>query len=193
MSKAIDFLTALAHEMQHQNNAYTSYPIYAVEERRMVTGIDTEYTEQIGWFDDDSGSLTEGDEAMLLEAAYQETGEIPENWHRTGYDYRWEQVAAFFTRKAAEDFIERQSHNHRMGLRVYVDSGYRNPEWKELRRLLSGPMADCIVALQEVTAELRQLHAHHYQHCQGGCPAQSAMHMAQAALNDLDNYQDPYR
>ncbi len=193
MSNAIEFLTALAHQMQHQHNAYTSYPIFTVEEHRMVTGLDTEYIDQIGWFDAESGSLAEGEEAQLLEAAYQETGEFPDDWHRTGYDCRWEQIASFFTRTAAEDFIERQQHNHRMGLRVYVESGYRNNEWKELRRLLSGPVADCVVALQEVTAELQQLHAHHYQHCQGGCPAQSAIHMAQNALNDLNDFQDPYR
>lgn len=190
--KSTDFLDNLGHQLRSQDNCYTSFPIYEVQEHRLIAGIDPDYTEKIGWFHSDSGSLADDEEAALLEAGYDETGEVPQDWHRTGYDHRWEQIATFMTRDAAEDFIKRQKHNH-SELRVYVNSAYRNPEMRELRRLLAGPVQDCIAALREVTAELVQLHAHHYSNCEGGCPADTYVRKAQAAMNALNEFQDPYR
>lgn len=41
--------------------------------------------------------------------------------------------AHFLTQSAADDYIERNRHNLGDGCYVYVDSGYRNPEWQALR------------------------------------------------------------
>lgn len=187
-----DFLQELAHQMRSQDNRCTSYPVYTVQEKMLITGIDTDYTERTGWFHAE-GQQAEGEEAAMLEAGYQETGNEPEDWYRTGYLHRWEQVAAFFTLSAAENYIQANTHRHKGELRTYVESGYRNPEWKELRRLLSGPIQECVKALQEVTIELHQLHAHHYSDCQGGCPAHSYIDKAHAALDAIKTFKDPYR
>lgn len=192
MINSIEFLNALAHNLRHQDNLYTRQPIYDVQEHKLITGIDTDYTDQIGWFDTDGGSQADDEEAAEMEAKYDETMDVPEGWVRTGYDYRWEQVASFFTQKAAEKYMATNSHRHEGELRMYVSSAYRNPEWAELRRLLSGPLLDCLFALQDVTEELRQLHAHHYASCEGGCPANSYIERAKEALANLDTYKDPY-
>lgn len=42
---------------------------------------------------------------------------------------------AFFIRQNAEDFIERNRHNLCSPF-VYVESGYRNPEWQQIREIL---------------------------------------------------------
>jgi len=50
----------------------------------------------------------------------------------------------YLTVTAAEAFVGK-SKKHR----VYVDSACRNHELKEIRRLLAGPIAECIAALQQ--------------------------------------------
>ncbi len=41
---------------------------------------------------------------------------------------------------------------------------------------------DLLEALENVTAELRQLHAHHYGKCEGGCPAETYIAQATEAI-----------
>lgn len=41
---------------------------------------------------------------------------------------------------------------------------------------------DMLAALRAVTAELRQLHAHHYRDCTGDCPTHAVLHLADAAI-----------
>lgn len=195
---ATEFLDNLAHQLRSQDNRYTSYPVYEVQEKVRVTGIDTDYTEDVLWISPDSeivGNDPEFDDLThdQLEALHNEGSDVPDGYTRTGYAERWEQRESFLTLEAAESYIKTNKHRHDGELRVYVDSAYRNKEWQELRRLLAGPVQDCITALRDVTAELVQLHAHHYQNCEGGCPAHTYVGKAQAAMNALNEFQDPYR
>lgn len=183
MSNAIAFLNDIAHNLRNQDNLYTSFPIYEVQEQQLITGIDTDYTDNIGWFDTDSGSLADDDEAKELEAKFDETSEVPEGWIRGGYDHRWEQVASFFTQKAAEQYMATNSHRHEGELRMYVNSAYRNPEWKELRRLLSGPLLYCIDSLSQMVEMMDRCDEH---------GAGSEWHtQAKTAIASLDTYKDP--
>lgn len=175
MSQGIEFLNTLAYNLRRQDNAYTSYPIYEVQEAILIAGLDTAYTETIGWFHTDNFMADEA-EAAELEAEFEKTGDEPPDWTRTGYDHRFQQVQSFLTLSAAEDYIKTNSHRHKGDLRVYVESAYRNTEWKELRRMLSGPVQDCIGALQAMLDE-----------DDGGREAAKA----RAALASLDAYKDP--
>lgn len=53
----------------------------------------------------------------------------------------WAFVDVFFTEEAAGEFIARHRRNF-LELRVYVGSGWRNPEWKAVRELLIGDNRD---------------------------------------------------
>lgn len=55
---------------------------------------------------------------------------------------------AFFIRKNAENFIERNKHNL-SSPRIYVESAYRNPEWQQIRELL---IDKARIESQDVTA-----------------------------------------
>ena len=110
----------------------TADPIFTVERRRTITGLDTNYTDNIGWFDTDSGNRVEGEEAVDLEARYDVTGDEPEGYVRTGYFEEWEHCATYITLEAAQAFAESKGEKYR----VYVDSGCRNHEWKALRAFL---------------------------------------------------------
>lgn len=155
MSKSIEFLRQLAERLQTQDNCFTASPNYCIQEYRCITGIDQDYTDQIGWFDTDGGSMASDEEAATLEAGYDEDGTIPDGWIRTGYDWQWRCIGvSFLTKDAADAFVSSQRHNYRDGLRVYVDSHYRNAEMREVRRLLAGPLVACLELLNEARNSL---------------------------------------
>jgi hypothetical protein len=145
MSHTIEFLNCLATELQEQDNAYTASPIYCIQEEVLVTGIDTEYCETIGWFSSDGGGLADARKARALNRYYDRYGKEPADWVRTGYEYVWRYTGRSYLTKAAAAAFVGDSKKHR----VYVDSAYRNRELKEIRRLLSGPLAACVQALQQ--------------------------------------------
>lgn len=128
----------MAQEIRTQDNASTAEPIYIVQQRQRMYGIDPDLCDdgEIVWMDlmNDHEEI-KGEEAKSLEEAYQESLEIPENYTRTGYMDTWEFVQPFFTKKGAEDYIE--VNRHRLtDPRIYVDSAYRNYEWQEVRKRL---------------------------------------------------------
>lgn len=196
MSKAIEFLEELATRLREQDNECTSYPIYTVHEQVTINGLDTEYTDNVAWFYD--GSMvgeTAYDEPTHseLEAAHYRGEDPPEGYTRTGIAHYWHMIEPFMTMDAAQAYIKSNSHRHSGDLRVYVESAHRNPEMRELRRLLAGPIVECIKTLGVVTGELKQLHAHYYNECRGGCPTAEYIRRADAAFTNLETFQDPYR
>lgn len=193
MNKAIVFLKDLATKLREQDNYCTSYPIYTVQEQVVIAGFDADYTEEIAWFYDGQMIGEESSERVELEAGH-DRGEGPPYGHtRTGIAREWRMCEVFMTLDAANAYIGTNGHRHSSELRVYIESGHRNPELRELRRMLAGPIIECIQSLGVVTDELKQLHAHYYDDCNGGCPTAQYIKIAEAALSNLETFQDPYR
>lgn len=119
---------------RQDNDHCTADPIFTVQKRTLITGIDTDITDKIAFFCHDSGGMVIGDEAVAMEAAYQEDFKVPDGYSRCGYDHEWRHVASYFTKPAAEAFIAGKRHEGEM--RVYVDSAYRNHEWREVQAFL---------------------------------------------------------
>lgn len=197
--KATEFLANLAKQLNEQDNVCTSLPIYTVQEEVRIVGIDPDYTDSRLWIDDADSEIVnddnrdDGEPTNAQLDAMWDNGDDTDGYTRTGYIDQWEMRESFLTMDAAKDYIAGNSHRHRGALRVYVESAHRNPEMRELRRLLAGPVSECVAALAEVTAELRQLHAHHYASCKGGCPADAYLQRADAALESLDTFVDPFK
>lgn len=145
MIHAAEFLNRMATALCEQDNAYTASPIYCIQEEVLVAGIDTEYYSTVGWFSEDGGVLADARKARALERYYDRYGKEPDGWTRTGYEYVWRYTGRVYLTKAAADAFVGFSKKHR----VYVDSAFRNHELKEVRRLLSGPLAQCVQALQQ--------------------------------------------
>jgi hypothetical protein len=132
------FSDDLGHELRTQDNACTAHPIYVVQRKRRLYGLDPNYCEHVTWLNAPN-DFEECDSAEFdrLESEYQDTGETPCDWTRTGYRDDWEFVQPFLTKKAAEAYILAQKHN--LGdARVYVASGYGNAEWQFIRAHFSG-------------------------------------------------------
>ena len=149
MSNAIEFLTNLAKQLQEQDNLLTKSPNYCIQEKTLKTGIDPDYTSEIGWFNTDGGWQAKGTVLDQLEDKFNEDGTVPDDWIRTGYALDWEYTGVgFLTYEAANDYVATKHHKHRGEIRVYVDSHYYNREMREVRRLLAGPIQDCLDALK---------------------------------------------
>lgn len=125
-------LYALGSLLRTQDNAITAEPIFVVQQRHRIYGLDSDYAEAHVWLTDDG----DADEATPEQAAKLDAfGMDRKGWRRVGVRDTWEWVQPFFTRVGAETYIEANAHNL-TDPRVYVASGHRNDEWKLLRRVL---------------------------------------------------------
>ena len=145
----------------------TSHAIFLVERRKLVSGIDKDYTDdwlvyfnsgedkcfspQEYWKQCDRHEKTTLNKAMQKweGCQFMKADEV-DQWYVlgeledhtvTGYCWEWEYVNAHFTHAAAEAFIARKKHDYRDGLRVYVDSQYYNWEFEAIKAaILSGEL-----------------------------------------------------
>jgi len=179
VSSAIKFLADLAEKLQTQDNACTASPNYCIQEHVLICGIDEDYGGQMGWFSDGDEYPAEGKKHAALERYYRLFDKEPRNWTRCGYAFKWRYTGInFLTHDAAHAYAKDGRHRHTYDLRVYVDSHYRNHEMREVRRLLSGPVQECIAQLQAMLDE-----------DDGGMQAGPA----RAALAALDTATEPHQ
>lgn len=117
----------------------TANPIFIVQSRERITGIDLSFDPETYWTDEDSECEWTKEEFNEQLAEYVADGGEHEDFdidideevmrgqvvifRKLGYCENWEYVCAHLTRGAAEAFIKRKKHDHRK-LRIYVDSQY---------------------------------------------------------------------
>jgi hypothetical protein len=161
-----DFVKRMHYHVRGEgvNNHATANATFIVQCKRLVSGIDKDYTDNtclfidgepcfdfddfIQDFDDEDidDLITEGAPIYKVNGEYKcdsqshlfdwVEDEKGCDWSatHTGYDYKWEYVNHHMTREAAEAFIKRKSHDYGE-LRVFVDSAY----WCwELKALMDG-------------------------------------------------------
>lgn len=130
-------LDRIRERMKGQDNRATAHPIFLVQQKRRIYGLDLEYTDNFVWIYDDGEYETAEELAELLievemteEEAY-ESGFLT----KTGYVDEWVFVQPFFSEKGAQKYIDENAHNLNEP-RIYVDSAYRNDEWQAVRAVL---------------------------------------------------------
>lgn len=184
MSKSIEFLRQLADKLHTQDNAYTASPNYCIQEYQLITGLDTDFGGEVGWFDTDNYTQADHKKSEALDRYHDRYGKEPDGWTRTAYDWHWRYTGiSFLTHNAAQAYVANNGHRHENELRVYVDSHYRNAEMREVRRLLAGPVADCIEALNELQQAV--------QFAPVGVRIIKAAEAARNALASLDTAKEP--
>jgi len=132
-------LATIAERMVGQDNRATADPIFIVQQRRRVYGMDTDWTGKDIWlYDGEDFAETEDELERFLrendlgsEEDCLERGDLV----KTGYVDTFEFVQPFFSMKAARDYIE-PNRRRLTDPRVYVDSAYRNQEWQAVRGVL---------------------------------------------------------
>lgn len=156
-----DFVERLRYDCKGERvrDHCTAAAIFIVEARRIVSGLDMDYTDKrlVYW---DSGEsvaysvkkywdglssyeksqlnkkMQAWSECQFMKADESDQwyvlSELPEHTV-TGWDDRWEYVNAHFTHAAAEAFIKRKKHDCRDGMRVYVESQYYAWEFEAIK------------------------------------------------------------
>jgi len=117
-------ISSIKKNLLLQDNRITSHPIFIVQRKRKIYGVDKRYTEQFEWVSKYDGSFE-----------YDESYQNDTDSEQIGYIEIWEFVTSCFTERGCKDYITVNGHN--LGeTRIYVESGYRNYEWQAIRELL---------------------------------------------------------
>jgi len=113
-------LLKISELLHTQDNRCTGHPIFCVEQKIRDYGYGPRWEDNPVWVSPDGDECDEG-EPEAVETAYRD---------------RWETVTMMFTQESADAFIRQNEHRYHRGLRVYVDSLYRNPEMIYIRNWL---------------------------------------------------------
>jgi hypothetical protein len=163
-----DFVARLRHDCVGEgvNDHSTRDALFIVQAKRIISGFDTDYTDQLlvycdesSWYspqeywddhDGDSGRVRLNGAAQAEYECDFLAHDVSEQWeilgalldhHVTGWKEEWEHVNSHFTKDAAEAFIKRKKHDYRDGKRVYVESQYYAWEFNAVKEaILSGAL-----------------------------------------------------
>lgn len=126
-------LAAIGELIRTQDNRITDSPIFIVQQRRRIYGIEDGYCENFVWIDGDNSYTDE--ERAVRDAERAENEEAEVEYRQCGYIDIWEFVTACFTEQGCKDYLKRDGHNLREP-RIYAAGSYRNEEWRFVRKQL---------------------------------------------------------
>lgn len=129
-----DPLAAIGHLIATQDNRITDAPIFAVQQKRRIHGIDPDWSDNAAWLDDEGNEAADEDREKL-EAHWKEHRLVMQGWKRVGYIDIWEFVTACFTEQGCKNFLAINGHNLKEP-RIYAYGSYRNAEWRCVRDAL---------------------------------------------------------
>ena len=136
------FLEKLGEALRTQDNRATAYPLFIVQEKVRILGIDKIYDPDVIWQWKEDAEYQWDTRAEALKALLEQPGDQISNKTPTeaefddyietiGYVDRWDFVCAHLTETAADRYIKQNRHNLK-DPRIYVSSQYRCHEFNEL-------------------------------------------------------------
>ncbi len=138
-----DEILRIALHLHIQDNRITDAPIFMVQVKNRVYGLDPDFSDDHTWVSDEEFEEADSETAAAAESNYHDTGE--EVFHceqgafrRVSYREVWLNHQPFFTETAAEQYLKINGHNltHYFGVRIYAESSWRNAEWQAIRDFL---------------------------------------------------------
>lgn len=121
------FLLEIAERLKTQDNRCTTEPMFCVQEKKTIYGLDPRWSDDIVWIDS---------EADHQEVPAPADGLETKTLQKTGKIHRWETVMVAFTDIGSQEYIRLNGHNHSGELRIYADSFRRCPEMLAIRAYL---------------------------------------------------------
>jgi hypothetical protein len=146
-----------ATRLATQDNRMTEHPVFAVQEKHRIYGVDPEYVScgnhagwGLAWLNEEGDEADEQQTRWLdnLQKQTDPNGEpqlgvwieegygSEDDWTLVGYVEVWEFVTPCFTEAAALRYIEQNRHNLN-DPRIYVYSAVGNREWIEAREFIA--------------------------------------------------------
>lgn len=136
MGNEMERMQQIGELIRTQDNRITDQPIFIVQQKCRIYGVDDDYADGHMWYDpigvesyDDAGKAER-------DADREAEGLKPIPWRRGGYVDTWQFVTACFTEQGCKDYIARDGHNLREP-RIYAEGSYRNQEWRDVRKFLA--------------------------------------------------------
>lgn len=126
-------LAKIGELIRTQDNRITDQPIFIVQQKRRIYGLDDGYSSDFVWIDGEE-SYTE-EERAERDAERADDGLPPAEYRRCGYIDIWEFVTACFTEQGCKDYLRLDGHNLREP-RIYAAGSYRNAEFRAVRSFL---------------------------------------------------------
>lgn len=116
-------IEAIGEQIRTQDNLATELPIFYVQSRRRIYGLQTDWSdEQVYLYDGDEITEWEPNENERVSLrSLDEKGELPDAVSKCGYTDIWITATACFTRKGCEDYLAVNGHNL-TDPRIYVGS-----------------------------------------------------------------------
>lgn len=132
----MDALTEIGENIRTQNNRATAAPMFVVQQRRRIYGMDPDYSEHHVWVDGcNDHTVADERRARALDRMHERGEKIDGCWTRTSYIDTWEFVTACFTEQGCKDYLAINGHNL-TDPRIYAEGSFRNREWQTVRDFL---------------------------------------------------------
>lgn len=131
----VGLMQQLGRLIHAQNNRATSDPLFIVQQRKRIWGMDSEYSDDYEWVDEDDHEVVADAIIRAGLDAMENLGKEISGWVKIYYLDQWEFVTVCFTEKGCEDYIAANGHNLNEP-RIYATSAYRNREMIALREML---------------------------------------------------------
>jgi hypothetical protein len=136
-------LLHIAKQIIEQDNRCTGDPIFLVQGLERIGPIMLENSDgNIAFYDHDMCEIYYRDQHPDEWDNYKklhDDGELPDEITASAYIEKWMTVQPCFTEEGAKDYIRANGHNlatQYNGIRIYVDSLYRNREMIDIRNAL---------------------------------------------------------
>lgn len=123
-----EWLVTLRHNLATQDNRGTAHPVFIVQEKERIYGLDSDYSDDFEWMDDEWNRVDD-EQAAKLDAEYDETRLEPGGYTRVLYRDQWVFVTACFTEQGCKDYLAVNGHRLHEP-RIYVETAFRNREWQ---------------------------------------------------------------
>ncbi len=120
-------LLKIGEKLRTQDNRMTANPMFCVQEKKRVVGMDSGISDNTVWVNSTSGEIEES-----ATEPYDNKGD----WEEFGVLEYWETVMVAFTEAGCEQYLKLNGHNHRGETRIYVESFNRCPEMIAIRDYL---------------------------------------------------------
>jgi hypothetical protein len=124
----------LIKNLREQDGRMTFNPIFMVQRKEREYGFSGDYADDYIWLDLGDEVC---DEELIAELNRKDSDyeDIDPRYYKCYYKDDWINVQPFFTEVAANEYLDCNAHNlgGRENCRIYVESGYRNSEWKMIR------------------------------------------------------------
>lgn len=123
-------LLPIGNRLLTQDNRITKNPMFCVQEKRRLVGLDSAYAERRCWYDSANDyTIYDDDDGFMGPPTGKE-------WDEFGYIDQWFTVMVAFTEVGCEEYLRLNGHNHRGETRIYVESFNRCPEMILIREKL---------------------------------------------------------